>query len=82
MSESSVKAEKAVIRQSVVMIAGFVIAWTPYAIVCLVAALSDDNPLSPKAALPPAMFAKSSTIWNPFIYIGMNKQVGVVGYLF
>lgn len=62
-------------KQTIVMLAGYFIAWTPYALVCMVAASHKANPFSPKIALVPALIAKTSTIYNPFIYVGLNKQV-------
>lgn len=62
--------------QSLLMVVGFMLAWSPYAIVCMSSALGYQALTHPTIALAPSLFAKSSFIWNPFIYIGLNRQVG------
>jgi c-opsin len=76
-----VKAQKQVTRQAIVMVIGFLIGWTPYAIVCLYVTIGKVNVFGPKGAMLPAMLAKSSFCYNPFIYVGMNKQVSDYGNL-
>ncbi|KAK3880155.1 hypothetical protein Pcinc_015326 [Petrolisthes cinctipes] len=46
----------------------FMIAWTPYAVVSLMGVLSFHSLLTPLAATLSALFAKVSTVYNPFIY--------------
>lgn len=43
-------------------------AWTPYAVVSLMGILSWRDNLTPLATMLPALFAKLSTVYNPFIY--------------
>uniref|UniRef100_A0A3Q3XLJ0 Rhodopsin n=1 Tax=Mola mola TaxID=94237 RepID=A0A3Q3XLJ0_MOLML len=62
-SESTQKAEREVTRMCVLMVLGFLVAWVPYG-----AAFT-----APTAAIP-AFFAKSSALYNPVIYVLMNKQ--------
>ena len=53
---------------------GFVLSWTPYAIVTFYAAFLGHD-LAPMAGTLPAMFAKSAFLWSSVIYIYSNRQV-------
>ena len=75
VSSQSAQMEKMVLRQTYAMVSAFLLAWTPYMIICMAASIQRDNPFSPKAALVPSLFAKFSALYNSFIYLGMNKQV-------
>ncbi|CAH1776414.1 unnamed protein product [Owenia fusiformis] len=57
-----------------VMLGAYLVSWTPYAIVSLWAAIGDPDSIPVLAALLPAVLAKSATVWNPIIYVGMNKK--------
>ena len=70
-----VRAERILTRQTAVMVSGYMVAWTPYAVICMIAAVQKANPFSPKVALAPTLIAKTSTIYNSFIYVALNKQV-------
>ncbi|KAM6954088.1 opsin 8, group member c [Aplochiton taeniatus] len=53
---------------------GFVIAWAPYAVVSFLFIFHKDNwIMAPEGFVFPALFAKSSHIYNPFIYFYFNK---------
>ncbi|XP_058469836.1 opsin 8, group member c [Solea solea] len=53
---------------------GFVIAWAPYAIVSFLFIFhKGDWYMAPEGFVFPALFAKSSHIYNPFIYFYFNK---------
>ncbi|XP_014250922.1 pinopsin-like [Cimex lectularius] len=67
------KAESRVVLMIAVMILAFLIAWTPYAIFALIVAFLDLE-VSPALATVPAVFAKTSICYNPFIYVGLNTQ--------
>lgn len=51
------------------MCIGFFTAWSPYAFVSIWAAFGDIDVIPPLAFAVPAMFSKSSTIYNPLIYL-------------
>nr|DAC74049.1 TPA_exp: neuropsin [Branchiostoma floridae] len=53
---------------------GFLLAWLPYAVVGLWASVAgvDAVPLALASAAP--LFAKSNSLWNPIIYLGMNER--------
>uniref|UniRef100_A0A8C5H6U8 Opsin 8, group member c n=1 Tax=Gouania willdenowi TaxID=441366 RepID=A0A8C5H6U8_GOUWI len=53
---------------------GFVIAWAPYAIVSFLFIFhKEPRYMAPEGFVFPALFAKSSHIYNPFIYFYFNK---------
>ncbi|XP_060907849.1 opsin 8, group member c [Labrus mixtus] len=53
---------------------GFVIAWAPYAVVSFLFIFHKDGRyMAPMGFVFPALFAKSSHIYNPFIYFYFNK---------
>ncbi|XP_049642507.1 visual pigment-like receptor peropsin [Suncus etruscus] len=64
----------AVTKMSVIMILMFLAAWSPYAIVCLWASFGDPKAIPPMMALIAPLFAKSSTFYNPCIYVVANKK--------
>nr|QYF06572.1 ciliary opsin [Macrobiotus sp.] len=59
----------------IVMVAAFLFAWTPYAIVSLIVVFGGDYLITPSAAAAPAILAKSSIVYNPIIYLLTNPQV-------
>lgn len=81
-SESTQKAEKEVSRMVVVMIVAYCICWGPYTTFACFAAANPGYAFHPLAAAMPAYFAKSATIYNPIIYVFMNRQVGTAVTLF
>uniref|UniRef100_A0A669BMP9 Opsin-5 n=1 Tax=Oreochromis niloticus TaxID=8128 RepID=A0A669BMP9_ORENI len=53
---------------------GFVIAWAPYAVVSFLFIFHKEHRyMAPEGFVLPALFAKSSHIYNPFIYFYFNK---------
>ncbi|XP_023270959.1 opsin-5-like [Seriola lalandi dorsalis] len=53
---------------------GFVIAWAPYAVVSFLFIFHKEHwYMAPEGFVFPALFAKSSHIYNPFIYFYFNK---------
>ncbi|XP_001506416.1 visual pigment-like receptor peropsin [Ornithorhynchus anatinus] len=63
-----------VTKMSVVMILMFLMAWSPYSIVCLWSSFGDPKKISPAVAIMAPLFAKSSTFYNPCIYVVANKK--------
>ncbi|KAM9323128.1 uncharacterized protein KZ484_021241 [Pholidichthys leucotaenia] len=57
------------VKLSVAVCIGFFAAWSPYAVVSMWAAFGHVENIPPLAFALPAMFAKSSTIYNPIIYL-------------
>lgn len=52
----------------------------PYAVVSLLVTYGYSNLVTPTVAIIPSFFAKSSTAYNPVIYIFMSRKVGTGGY--
>ncbi|XP_071549153.1 visual pigment-like receptor peropsin [Panulirus ornatus] len=68
------RAERRVAVMVVIMGSTFLMAWTPYAVLALIMAFGDPSVVTPGAAVVPAIFAKSSCMYNPIIYVGLNTQ--------
>ncbi|XP_051509664.1 opsin-5-like [Myxocyprinus asiaticus] len=58
-----------IVKLSVAVCTGFLTAWSPYAIVAMWAAFGRLNQVPPLAFAIAAIFAKSSTIYNPVVYL-------------
>ncbi|XP_056620959.1 opsin 7, group member a [Triplophysa dalaica] len=58
-----------IVKLSVAVCTGFFSAWSPYAFVSMWAAFGHFDDIPPMAFAIPAMFAKSSTLFNPLIYL-------------
>jgi visual pigment-like receptor peropsin len=58
---------------SIVMVM-FLVAWSPYSIVCLWASFEDPKKSPAPIAIIAPLFAKSSTFYNPWIYVIANKK--------
>lgn len=54
---------------SVAVCIGFLTAWSPYAIVSMWAAFGSSTNVPPMAFALAAIFAKSSTLYNPIVYL-------------
>lgn len=54
---------------SIAVCIGFLGAWTPYAVIAMWAAFGDATSVPPGAFALAAVFAKSSTIYNPMVYL-------------
>ncbi|XP_053155043.1 rhodopsin [Hemicordylus capensis] len=73
-SATTQKAEKEVTRMVIIMVFSFLICWVPYASVAFYIFTHQGSDFGPVFMTIPAFFAKSSAIYNPVIYILMNKQ--------
>ncbi|XP_063819533.1 opsin-5-like [Pseudophryne corroboree] len=58
-----------IIKLSVAVCIGFLLAWTPYAVVAMWATFGDARSVPPLAFALAAVFAKSSTLYNPMVYL-------------
>ncbi|KAF5399401.1 RHO G-protein coupled receptor [Paragonimus heterotremus] len=68
MKSTDKKADIEAAKTSVILVLLFLLAWAPYAIVCLMTLLGKMENLTPFGAELPVMFAKSSAVYNPFVY--------------
>lgn len=66
--------EKKVAVMFLLMISCFLVCWTPYAVVSMMEAFGKKSVVSPTLAIIPSFFAKSSTAYNPVIYIFMSRK--------
>ncbi|KAM4582451.1 green-sensitive opsin [Fundulus diaphanus] len=73
-SASTQKAEKEVTRMCILMVFGFLLAWVPYASFSASIFFNKGAAFSATAMAIPSFFSKSSALFNPIIYILMNKQ--------
>ncbi|XP_068108863.1 rhodopsin [Hyperolius riggenbachi] len=73
-SATTQKAEKEVTRMCIIMVVFFCISWFPYAFVAFWIFTHQGSEFGPIFMTVPAFFAKSSSVYNPVIYIIMNKQ--------
>nr|AJD38842.1 short-wavelength sensitive opsin 2B [Merluccius polli] len=73
-SASTQKAEREVTRMVVVMVIGFLVCWLPYVSFSLWVVNNRGQPFDLRLATIPSCFSKASTVYNPVIYILLNKQ--------
>ncbi|XP_022073070.1 opsin-3 [Acanthochromis polyacanthus] len=66
--------EKKVAVMFLLMISCFLVCWTPYAVVSMMEAFGRKSMVSPTVAIIPSFFAKSSTAYNPLIYVFMSRK--------
>lgn len=74
-SGSTAKAEVQVARMVVIMVMAFLLTWLPYAAFALTVIIDSNIHINPIIASIPAYLTKTSTVFNPIIYIFMNRQV-------
>ncbi|XP_023186737.1 opsin-5-like isoform X1 [Xiphophorus maculatus] len=58
-----------IVKLSVAVCIGFLTAWSPYAVVSMWAAFGKATDVPPMAFALAAIFAKSSTLYNPIVYL-------------
>ncbi|XP_008102120.2 blue-sensitive opsin isoform X1 [Anolis carolinensis] len=73
-SATTQKAEREVTKMVVVMVMGFLVCWLPYASFALWVVTHRGEPFDVRLASIPSVFSKASTVYNPVIYVLMNKQ--------
>lgn len=69
------KPDRQVTRMVVVMIVAFMVGWTPYAAFAILVTVYPTMELDPRLAAIPAFFSKTAAVYNPIIYVFMNRQV-------
>ncbi|KAF5907231.1 parapinopsin, partial [Clarias magur] len=73
-SGSTAKAEVQVARMVIIMVMAFLLTWLPYAAFALTVIIDSNIHINPIIASIPAYLTKTSTVFNPIIYIFMNRQ--------
>ncbi|XP_045210768.1 visual pigment-like receptor peropsin [Mercenaria mercenaria] len=66
--------EKQVAKMCAIAVSLFLLAWTPYAVVCIWAAIGNPRTIPPLLLVAPTVFAKSSACYNPVLYALVNKR--------
>ncbi|KAG7280755.1 hypothetical protein CRUP_037685 [Coryphaenoides rupestris] len=61
--------QAAILKLSVAVCIGFFLAWSPYALVSMLVTYGHVESMPPMAFAVPAIFAKSSTLYNPLVYL-------------
>ncbi|CAF1075996.1 unnamed protein product [Brachionus calyciflorus] len=59
----------------ILIIVGFIISWTPYALVSMYTAFFNPKGVSPLFATLPSLFAKSSMLWPSVLYIFSSSNI-------
>ncbi|KAM3933253.1 pinopsin-like [Leptodactylus fuscus] len=73
-SETTQRAEREVTRMVIAMVLAFLICWLPYAVFAMVTATNKHIVIDPTLSSMPSYFSKTATVYNPVIYVFMNKQ--------
>lgn len=64
----------------IVMVISFLVCWVPYASVAWYIFANQGTEFGPVFMTTPAFFAKSAALYNPVIYILLNRQVTDMKY--
>ncbi|XP_043919481.1 opsin-5-like [Protopterus annectens] len=70
---NAIKMERKITTIAVLVSAGFIGCWTPYAAVSFWSMFHSSSSIPPVVTLLPCLFAKSSTAYNPLIYYKFNS---------
>uniref|UniRef100_A0A8C2GJK1 Vertebrate ancient long opsin b n=1 Tax=Cyprinus carpio TaxID=7962 RepID=A0A8C2GJK1_CYPCA len=71
---SARKPDREVARMVIVMIVAFMVGWTPYAAFSITVTACPTIHIDPRLGSVPAFFSKTAAVYNPIIYVFMNKQ--------
>uniref|UniRef100_A0A3Q3G0X5 Rhodopsin n=1 Tax=Labrus bergylta TaxID=56723 RepID=A0A3Q3G0X5_9LABR len=74
IQQKSIKSEWKLAKIAFVVIVVYVLSWSPYACVTMISWSGHANILSPYSKAVPAIIAKASTIYNPFIYAIIHNK--------
>ncbi|XP_034752821.1 opsin 4xa isoform X2 [Etheostoma cragini] len=74
MQQQSIKTEWKLAKIAFVVIIVYVLSWSPYACVTLIAWAGYGSILSPYSKAVPAVIAKASAIYNPIIYAIIHSK--------
>ncbi|TNN80628.1 Melanopsin-A [Liparis tanakae] len=74
IKQKSLKSEWKLAKIAFVVIVVYVLSWSPYACVTLVSWAGHADILSPYSKAVPAIIAKASAIYNPFIYAIIHNK--------
>ncbi|XP_012696011.2 opsin 4xa isoform X2 [Clupea harengus] len=74
IQQQSIKTEWKLAKIAFIVIIVFVLSWSPYATVTLIAWAGYGSYLTPYSKAVPAVIAKASAIYNPFIYAIIHSK--------
>ncbi|XP_013375987.1 PREDICTED: opsin-3 isoform X2 [Chinchilla lanigera] len=66
--------EKKVAKMCFLMVFIFLVCWMPYIVVCFLVVNGYRHRVTPTVSVVSYLFAKSSTVYNPVIYIFMSRK--------
>ncbi|XP_063883400.1 melanopsin-like isoform X1 [Scylla paramamosain] len=72
-TQRSFRLHNRLVRISMVVAAGYIFGWLPYALVCMWAAYGDYNNIPVEIRVGASLICKSTTAYNPFIYYFMSE---------
>lgn len=65
--------QKKLIGMIAAAILAYVLSWSPYGAVSLIATIKGHHVIPPEVSIVPELMAKASVIYNPIIYTATNK---------
>ncbi|XP_033726492.1 rhodopsin, GQ-coupled-like [Pecten maximus] len=68
------KREVKAIKTMLILVCAFIVSWLPYVILSMYAMFGEIGSVNPWLSMIPTLFAKASVIWNPIIYLFINKS--------
>ncbi|CAM4710620.1 unnamed protein product [Leuciscus chuanchicus] len=71
---SARKPDREVARMVIIMILAYMVGWTPYAAFSIIVTACPTIYIDPRLGSIPAFFSKTAAVYNPIIYVFMNKQ--------
>ncbi|KAK5909856.1 hypothetical protein CesoFtcFv8_003748 [Champsocephalus esox] len=74
IKQRSIRSEWKLAKIAFVVIVVYVLSWSPYACVTMISWAGHSKILSPYSKAVPAIIAKASTIYNPFIYAIIHNK--------
>uniref|UniRef100_A0A8D2LIP8 G-protein coupled receptors family 1 profile domain-containing protein n=1 Tax=Varanus komodoensis TaxID=61221 RepID=A0A8D2LIP8_VARKO len=74
-SNATQRAESQVTKTAIIMILAFLLSWMPYAAFALTKVVKPEVIMDPQVQSIPMYMAKTGTIYNPVVYISLNKQM-------
>ncbi|XP_070689828.1 opsin 4xb [Pempheris klunzingeri] len=74
IQQKSIRSEWKLAKIAFIVIVVYVLSWSPYACVTLISWAGHADILSPYSKAVPAIIAKASTIYNPFIYAIIHNK--------
>ncbi|KAM5164350.1 opsin-5-like [Mantella aurantiaca] len=71
---NAARVERKLTLMAILVSCGFLVSWTPYAVVSFWSIFHSSASIPPIISLLPCLFAKSSTAFNPIIYYTFSKS--------